>query len=59
MPKANCTFRKRDVTAAIQAAVKAGLEIGRVEIGSDGRIIIVPGKPAELDNSESNEWDRI
>jgi len=47
MPKSNCTFRKRDVTAAVQAVVKAGVEVARVEIGKDGKIIVVSGKPSE------------
>jgi predicted aspartyl protease len=43
MPKANCTFRTRDVTAAAKAVVKAGLEVARVEIDRDGRIVVVTG----------------
>ena len=37
-----CTFRKRDVTRAIQAVIAAGIE-GRVEIEPNG-IVIVIGK---------------
>lgn len=39
-----CTFRKRDVTRAIQAVIAAGIE-GRVEIEPNG-IVIVIGKSA-------------
>ena len=40
-----CTFRKRDVTRAIQAVIAAGIE-GRVEIEPNGKIVIVIGKSA-------------
>jgi hypothetical protein len=39
------TFRKRDVTRAIQAVVASGIE-GRVEIEPNGKIVIVIGKSA-------------
>ena len=41
MPKAQCTFRKRDVTAAVRAVVKAGVVVTRVEIAEDGKIVVV------------------
>ncbi len=40
-------FRQRDVSRALRAARAAGVEIARVEIGTDGRIILVPSKPVE------------
>jgi hypothetical protein len=40
-----CLFKERDVTRAAKAVLAAGLEIARVEIGKDGGIIVVPGKP--------------
>ena len=40
-----CSFRKRDVTRAIQAVIAAGIE-GRVEIEPHGKIVIVIGKSA-------------
>jgi hypothetical protein len=45
MPRARCTFRQRDLRLAVETARAAGLEIGRVEIGRDGKIIVVTGKP--------------
>lgn len=47
MPKSNCTFRKRDVTAAVRAVIKAGVEVARVDVAKDGKIIVVTGKPSE------------
>jgi hypothetical protein len=54
------TFRQRDLTAAVKAARKAGLEVGRVEIAKDGRISVVVGK-AELlsEPSAENPWDEV
>lgn len=44
---------------AIKAARSAGIEIGRIDIGPDGRIAMIPGK-AETDvrsETEPNERD--
>jgi len=50
MPRARCTFRQRDLRLAVETAKAAGLEIGRVEIGRDGKIVVVTGKaPDDLD----------
>ena len=35
-------FRQRELTRAVRAMQAAGLEIERVEIDRDGRIIVVP-----------------
>jgi hypothetical protein len=51
------TFKKSDVTRAIKAALAAGVELMRVEVGKDGRIILFPGKPLEA--MEVNEWDAV
>lgn len=53
------TFRETDVKRAVKAVRAAGVEIARVEIEKDGRIIVVPGKPTESQdaNAERNEWD--
>ena len=59
MPRGECTFRQRDVTAALKAARDAGAEVARVEIDK-GKIIIVMGKPNEAmpeGQEGANEWD--
>lgn len=45
MPRSRCTFRQRDLRLAVETAKAAGLEIGRVEIDRDGKIVVVTGKP--------------
>jgi hypothetical protein len=59
MSRGECTFRQRDVTAALRAARNAGAEVARVEIDK-GKIIIVIGKPNEAmpeGQEGANEWD--
>lgn len=56
------TFRQRDVTAALKAAKAAGCEVARIEVGKDGRIIVIlaTGKEKPLDEiCRQNEWDEI
>ena len=58
-PRGECTFRQRDVAAAIRAARDAGLSVARVEIGKDGQITLVAGTPSN-DSGQAGErhpWD--
>jgi hypothetical protein len=41
MGRGKCTFRQRDLIAALKAARAAGLHVVRYEIGADGKITIV------------------
>jgi hypothetical protein len=59
MSRGPSTFRQRDVKAAIKAVVDAGYEVARVEIGPDGKIIIVPTRAAAAGTVEKNPWDEI
>lgn len=66
MSRGPCTFRERDVKAALKVVRESHLEIARVEIDKDGKIIIITGKPAEncdapemKENRGANEWDSI
>jgi hypothetical protein len=47
MARAPSTFRRQDVTRAIRAAKAAGVEIQRIEIARDGRIVIITAAEAE------------
>lgn len=39
------TFRPTDVTKALQAAAKAGVSVKSIEIGRDGKIVVLIGRP--------------
>jgi hypothetical protein len=49
------TFKQQDVTRALRAAAAAGLEVRRIEIDKDGKIIVVTGKPKGAISDESSE----
>jgi hypothetical protein len=60
MSRGTCTFKQTDVTKAVKAVVAAGVEVARVEVDKDGRIVVIAGKPiAASDGEGTNEWDRI
>jgi hypothetical protein len=59
MARGACTFKQQDVTRALRATVAAGIEVRRVEIDKDGKIVLVTGKPAAPERSVqegSNDW---
>jgi hypothetical protein len=49
-------FRANDVRRAIRSVKREGLAIGRIEIGRDGQIVIVP-KAGDAPPAAGNEWD--
>jgi hypothetical protein len=55
MPRDRCTFRQTDVTRAIKGARAAGIDVARIEIEKDGRIVILPTQSAST--PPRNEWD--
>ncbi len=60
MARGPCTFRQQNVTRALRATRAAGIEVQRVEIDKDGKIVVVAGKPTEPPREgedECNEWD--
>jgi hypothetical protein len=62
MSRKASTFRRRDVTAAVEAVVKAGVEIARVEVAQDGRIVVIVGRAAEVASGKDenrNPWDEV
>jgi hypothetical protein len=55
MARGPCTFRQRDLTAAVKAMVAAGCQVQRAEIDpATGKIVVIVGKPAE---PSKNEWE--
>jgi len=60
VPRGPCRFRQRDLTTAVKAVVAAGCKVARVEVGKDGKIVVVTGRPEEPVNNvgnDTNEWD--
>jgi hypothetical protein len=56
-PRGPANFRQSDITRAIKATLKAGVALARVEIGRDGKIILVTeaeGAPDDLDRELVN-----
>ena len=41
-------FRQTDLTRALKGALAAGIEIERVEIDKDGKIVVVAGAPEQI-----------
>lgn len=62
MARGPSTFKKQDVTRALRATIAAGVEVARVEIDKDGKIVLVTGKAADPiaeQRPEANEWDGV
>ena len=51
-------YRVRDLDMAIKTVQKRGLNVTRVEIAQDGRIIIIPGEPTVMHNPDVvDDWE--
>jgi hypothetical protein len=46
-----------DIKRAVKAVLDAGIEVARVEVDKDGRIVIIAGKPGEHIGIEANDLD--
>jgi hypothetical protein len=53
------TFRQSDVTKALKAAVAAKVDLARVEIGPDGKIVMIMKRPGSDKPEEGGEWGNI
>ena len=60
MARGDCTFKQRDLKAAIKAAAQSGAKIARVEVKPDGTIVVVLGDPPptvpEKDLGSDDQW---
>jgi hypothetical protein len=62
MSRRPCIFKQRDVTKAVKAVIRAGLQVCLVRIDPQGKIEVVTNKQEEQSSCEAsggNEWDRI
>jgi hypothetical protein len=55
MARAPSTFRQQDVTRAVKAVIAAGVDIARVEIGRDGKIVVIAQQPTA---NQQDDLDR-
>jgi hypothetical protein len=59
MPRGKSSFKKGDVRRAVEAVKAAGEHVARVEVGADGKVIVVTGRPGERCDNNVNEWDQV
>jgi hypothetical protein len=63
MGKGHCTFKEADVTRAIRAAKKAGVEYPQVVIDLEHKTMTITpvkvGAPVERETTGEGEWDNI
>jgi hypothetical protein len=57
--RAKCTFRESDVKRLIRAARAAGVDVERIGVGADGRIVVVAKGVEPQAASVVNEWDSV
>jgi hypothetical protein len=53
MARGECKFRQREITRALKAARAAGLAVDRVEITSDGKIVVHVGSGDDLKHTNT------
>lgn len=53
---ARVAFKQDDVKRAVKGAVDGGVEIGRVEVEPDGKIVIIPRSSAANDGDSDGSW---
>ena len=58
MARGACTFKQSDVTRAVKGVVAAGVEVMRVEVDTNGRIVVVAGRPGPIQCVELNALDQ-
>ncbi|RME97122.1 MAG: hypothetical protein D6773_16215 [Alphaproteobacteria bacterium] len=56
MTRRPCAFRQQDVTRAVRGAKKAGIDLARIEIAQDGKIVLVAENGGTTE--EPNDLDR-
>lgn len=45
MPRGPSSFKQSDIVRAVRGVKAAGVEVAKVEIDKDGKIIVIIGKP--------------
>lgn len=65
MGKPPAAFTRSAVQSAVKAVLGAGLPVQRVEVGQDGKIVVIAGAPSAVsvppheENGLVNPWDSV
>jgi hypothetical protein len=59
MARRPSNFKQRDVAAAVKGAIAAGCTVARIEVGKDGRIVVIMIGKEEQSPEKSAEWDDL
>lgn len=62
VPRRPCNFRQSELTRALKGVRAAGIEIHRIEIDRDGKIIVLLGTPTAASDenaAERSEWEEF
>ena len=59
MPRASPLFKQSVLIRALKGARAAGHTVDRIEIGSDGRIVLLTGLAASAATTSDNPWDEV
>lgn len=61
MPRHVATFTQNDITRAVKGATAGGFKTAQVEIGPDGKIVLIAdtGERASVKRGGENEWDEL
>ena len=59
MARAPLKFKQTDVARAVKGAKAGGFDVGRIEIASDGRIVMFDHGDASQPVAKSNAWDEV
>jgi hypothetical protein len=52
MARGSLPFRQRDLVRALKGTKAAGLEVAKIEIDKNGKIVVIIGKPDVLGDAE-------
>jgi hypothetical protein len=55
MARGPARFRQRDVERVLRAMRSTGVQVARVEVTADGKIIVIAGQATKAE--DTNEWD--
>jgi len=58
MARRTSRFRQQDLTRALKGAKAAGVEVGRVEIEPDGKIVVFTASDAQEASTPLEKWKR-